>query len=384
MDLSTGAWTAGGVFSRVVAESLDSVTDSAHLRLITSGEARGLPRLQRVKPYWKYQGLRERLTRKLFRNPRPGVLPLTADTAGIDVLLPILFLASASDLLPRGKAATVGWIPDFQHEFLPELFDPRELAKRRDDCRRCAEANDLVLLSSESVAEDFRQFLPDFSAKARVASFPSVFAFDPPDQSDLFVRRKYDLPEKFLLVANQFWAHKNHACVVQAMNLLRRQGTDATVVFVGQLSDGRSQHCPASAILQQISELSLRDHVRVLGRVPREDLLCLLREAAAVIQPSKFEGWSTTVQDAKALGRPVICSDIATHREQAPQALGFFGVDQPEALATLLHEIWPDLPAGPNLADEARSLTAERDFALAYGRTLHAICTEAVTQRRSQ
>jgi glycosyltransferase involved in cell wall biosynthesis len=382
MDLSTDAWTAGGVFSRVVAESLDAVTDSSHLRLVTSGEAKGLPRLQRVKPYWKYQGLRERVTRKLLRNPRPGALPLTADSAEIDVLLPILFLTSASDLLPRGKAATVGWIPDFQHEFLPELFDPRELTKRRDDCRRCAEVNDLVLLSSESVAADFRQFLPDFATKARVAPFPSSFAFDPPPESHVFVRRKYDLPEKFLLVANQFWAHKNHACVVQALDILRRQGTDATVVFIGQLSDGRSHHCPASAILQQIAELSLRDHVRVLGRVPREDLLALLREAAAIIQPSKFEGWSTTVQDAKALGRPVICSDIATHREQAPQALGFFPVDGPQELAAILSQTWQDLSPGPHPADEARALTAERDFALAYGRTLHGICAEAVALRK--
>ncbi len=44
--------------------------------------------------------------------------------------------------------------------------------------------------------------------------------------------------------------------------------------------------------------------------------MALLRGAAAVLQPSRFEGWSTIIEDAKSLGKPIVASDIAVHREQ--------------------------------------------------------------------
>ena len=68
-----------------------------------------------------------------------------------------------------------------------------------------------------------------------------------------------------------------------------------------------------------------------------------MRAAALIIQPSFFEGWSTSIEDSKALGRPLVCSDIPVHREQVPDALGFFDPMKPEILADLLAKIYPDL-----------------------------------------
>ena len=115
----------------------------------------------------------------------------------------------------------------------------------------------------------------------------------------------------------------------------------------------------------------------ILGLVTASDLLSLMRTAAVVIQPSRFEGWSTTVQDAKALGRPLLCSDIPVHREQAPEALGFFPCDRPDILGDLLVSHWPALEPGPCSASEERALSKERDFAREHGRRLLKICQEA-------
>ena len=54
--------------------------------------------------------------------------------------------------------------------------------------------------------------------------------------------------------------------------------------------------------------------------------------ANALLNPSRFEGWSTTVEEAKAVGTPMLLSDIAVHREQAPQAR-FFAPDDALSLA---------------------------------------------------
>jgi glycosyltransferase involved in cell wall biosynthesis len=106
--------------------------------------------------------------------------------------------------------------------------------------------------------------------------------------------------------------------------------------------------------------------------------MALLQTATAVVQPSRFEGWNTTLQDAKAVGCPVFVSDLAVHREQCPNALGFFSVDDPEALANLIAEHWPSLPARPNVEREKEALAAEAEYARNYGRRLLEICTEVL------
>src|SRR6185369_16760894 len=178
-----------------------------------------------------------------------------------------------------------------------------------------------------------------------------------------------------------FWAHKNHALVVQALALLKSAGVRVSVVMTGLPSDHRD---PAnrnfSALLQAIAAAGLNSQITILGLAPYTDLINLMRTAALIIQPSRFEGWSTVVQDAIALGRPLLCSDIAVHREQAPNALGFFGTDRAEVLSELLAAYWNDLAPGPSYTLEQQSLASERAFSARHGKALLALCVETAAR----
>jgi hypothetical protein len=61
-----------------------------------------------------------------------------------------------------------------------------------------------------------------------------------------------------------------------------------------------------------------------------------MNNCRAVIQPSLFEGWSTVVEDAKALNKWVILSDIAVHREQLSINVDFFNPKDSIALSKLI------------------------------------------------
>jgi glycosyltransferase involved in cell wall biosynthesis len=173
--------------------------------------------------------------------------------------------------------------------------------------------------------------------------------------------------------------HKNHLVALEAVRRARERGCEIPVVMTGLPSDHRDpSNGTISALLQAIAAGGLHGQVFVLGQVPFPDLIDLLRRAAVVIQPSRFEGWSTSVQDAKALGRPLLCSDLAVHREQAPQARGFFDLDDPDSLATLLTNLWPTLASGPDPAAELDAISRERAFAAEHGRQLIELCREAV------
>ena len=240
---------------------------------------------------------------------------------------------------------------------------------------------DLVMLSSQDALSHFAAFAPNEAHKGRVLPFPSLFAFEPLPGNPQDTLTRFHVPPKFALVANQFWQHKNHAMVVEAVRIASARGVQVPVVMTGLPADYRDpRNGTVSGLLQAIASAGLSGQVIVLGQVDFADLVGLMRAAAVVIQPSRFEGWNTSVQDAKALGRPLLCSDLGVHREQATGALGFFACDAPDVLADLLTQHWPALPAGPDFAAEQQALATERDFAHQHGQRLLALCREALTQ----
>lgn len=391
IDRSVPGWEGGGNYSRVTLASLALVAKDQELHLISGAtEAPPPAKLLALAPVDPLPG-EPWLLRRLGLPSRPVALPgearvrnlmgLTnradpfdvARRAGLDVVLPTAYVP-----LRQGRLRSVGWIPDFQHVHLPHFFQPGELALRDRFLLELAARSTRLMVSSEAALTDLKAFAPAYAAKARVVRFGSLFALEPPAGDPARTLRRYHLPEKFALVVNQFWAHKNHAVVVEALGLLRKGGLRIPLVMVGLPADGRDpQNATLSRLLQQIAAADLGGQAVPLGRVTREELTDLLRAAAVVLQPSRFEGWNTTVEDAKALGRPLLCSDLPVHREQAPHALGYFGCDDAGALAALLSREWERLSPGPSM-DEAAALAEGLAAVRVQGEALLESCREAV------
>jgi glycosyltransferase involved in cell wall biosynthesis len=198
------------------------------------------------------------------------------------------------------------------------------------------ERADGIIVNSQSAADDALSGHPHIADKLHVLGFPpvlheAVLKRDPDE-----VRRKYNLPGRFLLVCNQFWQHKNHELVLRALGQLKRYGKVPPVVaFTGLPHDYRNPDS-FSQLLKSMHEEGLNDYCRFLGVLPREEQLALLRASEAVIQPSRFEGRGAIGEEATLLGTQLLCSDLPVHRElNIPGAL-FFSVDGVEELAELM------------------------------------------------
>lgn len=251
----------------------------------------------------------------------------------------------------------VAWIPDFQHEHLPHMFAPNEVESRRLAFQRTARRVRRIVLSSESAAQDFRRLYPNYAERVRILRFAT-----PLTESDLQPSREAaailaSLPRRFAYLPNQFWKHKDHESAFRALGELKRDGVVIPTVCTGSPHDPR--HRGWFEHLQSVlSELGLQDQVHFRGLLPRSAQLHLLLNAAVILQPSLFEGWSTVVEDARALQRPMVLSDIDTHREQAPKLTRLFQSGKVEALARELRIAWqsPVAPKSPRvLRAEARS-----------------------------
>jgi glycosyltransferase involved in cell wall biosynthesis len=244
----------------------------------------------------------------------------------------VTLLSHGIGLGPGSRVCTLGWIPDFQHLHLPEFFT-QEICRQRDlafqaTCREC----DAVLVSSEDARKDLLGFYPLAESKVRVLRFvPQVPpATTLPDRETLEAR--YGFHGKYFHLPNQFWKHKNHRLVIEALARLRAIDKPALVLATGNSSDYRNPGLFES-LMNQVREAGLQDDFRALGVVPYEDILGLMLHSTAVLNPSFFEGWSTTVEEAKCLGVPVLLSDIPVHREQAPLRAIYFNPRDPGTLA---------------------------------------------------
>jgi glycosyltransferase involved in cell wall biosynthesis len=96
----------------------------------------------------------------------------------------------------------------------------------------------------------------------------------------------------------------------------------------------------------RVGQYGLSERFRILGIVTEEELVALMRHAMAMINPSLFEGWSTTVEEAKSLGKRILLSDIPVHREQAPERGIYFPPQDPEALAAALYTVMENYNPG--------------------------------------
>jgi hypothetical protein len=64
----------------------------------------------------------------------------------------------------------------------------------------------------------------------------------------------------------------------------------------------------------------------------------------AIIQPSKFEGWSTVIEDAKALNKFVLASNIPVHSEQIKKNVDFFDTENEQQLADKIISLFINKP----------------------------------------
>ena len=266
---------------------------------------------------------------------------------------------------------TVCWIPDFQDKRLPEFFSEDELRQRTEQHRYYFENFDHIVFSSEAARSDFETFYPEARVNKHVVHF-AVFHERQSQRPAEQVVTELGLPTRFFYCPNQFWIHKNHDVVIDAVNLLKQEGTPVTVAFSGKEHDHRAPD-HAESLKRRVAELGLQDNVRFLGFLPREDQITLFGRAICIVQPSLFEGWSTVIEDAKSFSQYVIASDLATNREQISANAEFFQARDARQLANCMKRYVEVDPVKVDVDYRSCQLAFARDFM----RVLHQVARDA-------
>jgi len=183
-----------------------------------AGVISGLPPVEVIRSNWLDQPSPRWAIRKVWQQvfASDPFLERFLDANKIDVL-------SHSDFLGRrASIPAICWITDFQHRQLPQFFSRSERLYRDRDFRLQCRYAARIILSSYDAQLALKNFEPSAVEKSRVLHFvaqPKVTA----ETTDLAtLQKRYGFSGPYFHVPNQFWAHKNHGLILDALAILKK------------------------------------------------------------------------------------------------------------------------------------------------------------------
>jgi glycosyltransferase involved in cell wall biosynthesis len=355
--LAPGGQNGGaGPVATTLVEQLSRIAPHQQLLLLTNADTHvelaslDAPNVQRLcvrGPQSAQPSLRKRATRHLL-----DVIPARArshmknalwrlrngqrNASIVDQLrADLLFCPFTVPIFARQGIPTAVIVHDLQHVAYPTFFTHEQrLARERHVQDACARANRIVCVS-----DHVRQTL---LAHVRVDSERVVtirhgllrqLLPECPDAEDV--------PEQpYLLYPANFWPHKNHARLFEALRRFRAQrpSVDLRLVCTG------APNAFQARLRRMAADMLGPDVVLFPGYVAVDAIDALLRGCAAVIYPSLYEGFGMPVLEAMSAGRPVLCSTATSLPEVAGDAALYFNACEPNDILRTLTSLF-DHPA---------------------------------------
>lgn len=208
------------------------------------------------------------------------------------------------------KVPLVLTVPDLTYRVTPADLHPRARLYFGSLVPRSIRRARRVMVSSEAVRQDvidLYHIAPD-----HVVTVPLCVerSFTPRPVSEVVeARKRFGLPERYLLYVGTIDARKDLRRLRAAYDLLPPDLSDVALVLAGRTAHG------AERLAQDLQRRGRRGHVLVLGYVPRDALPAIYSGATAFVYPSRYEGFGLPVLEAMACGRPVVVSSAPALRE---------------------------------------------------------------------
>jgi glycosyltransferase involved in cell wall biosynthesis len=245
---------------------------------------------------------------------------------------------------------------DIQHEYFPEFFSEESLEIRNKLYRGSAEKAKTII----SISHFTKKTLMEKYGIPGEKIFPvhlgvnSIFYTAQSTDNLSDARRKYRLPEDFIIYPAFTWPHKNHLRLFESMLIYRRKyHRDIKLVLTGNPRENQQN------IMRYLDDHDLRDHVISLGFVPSEDMPAIYGNASLMVYPSLFEGFGLPVVEAMAAGCPVACSNTTSLPELVGDTAETFDPTDSEAISDAMHELLNDFEKRSGNVQKARERSAK-------------------------
>ncbi|MDD5652403.1 MAG: glycosyltransferase family 1 protein [Candidatus Moranbacteria bacterium] len=154
-----------------------------------------------------------------------------------------------------------------------------------------------------------------------------------------FLRKKYGLPEKFILYLGTLQPRKNIPILIRAYAEIKNKIPDIKLVIAGD----KKAHNFDDKIDDAINRYKLTgEDITFCGFISEEDKSVIYSISTVFIFPSLYEGFGIPILEAMSRRVAVLASDIPPHREVAGDAALYFDPYSLDDLKKKLYNICVD------------------------------------------
>jgi glycosyltransferase involved in cell wall biosynthesis len=217
---------------------------------------------------------------------------------------------------------------DYVHDFLfldyPQYFTKIELAVYRLMIFSVKKAEYVITISQSERKRIFThsKISPDKISYVYHGLDP-IF-FERSDDIKAKIKKKYNLPETFILYVGRLNIRKNITTLLKSLSIAKHKHS---LVIVGK-ADNKGFNLD-----DEIARLGIKDRVFNIGYLVDIDLAEIISSASVFVFPSYAEGFGLPPLEAMKSGIPTIVSDRTSLPEICGNAALYFDPDNPEDLA---------------------------------------------------
>lgn len=267
-------------------------------------------------------------------------------------------------------------IHDLMHRYEPNIKEVSEEYEGRESMYKHICRNAMSILVDSELGK--KHVIESYSKERKdLAEYVYTLPFIPPQYIYEAKEEEFNLPfEKFVFYPAQFWTHKNHIRLIEAIYQLKERGIVVNIVLVG------SEQNNMVNVIDLIERYDLKNQVSIMGYVSNEKMVYLYRKARAMVMPTLMGPTNIPPLEAFYLGCPVATSNVYAISEQLSGAALLFDPYSVDDIANAIELLWIDDRLCKDLINRGIA-HAEKWGPIQYSKRLENIIDETINKRKN-
>jgi len=243
-------------------------------------------------------------------------------------------------------------IHDLIFEQKPELYPFIDRKIYRLKFSEACKNADTIIAISEQTKRDIMDIYgtPEEKIKIVYQTTDAIFRASYTDEEVAVIRRKYNLPDKFILNVGTIETRKNALTLLQAMRFLPQ---DTHVVIVGRPTAYLDE------LIAYINQEHLMQRVLILNHVGFLDLPLIYKAAQLFVYPSRYEGFGIPIIEAQQNQLPVIAATGSCLEEAGGDGALYFHPDDAATLGKLINQVMDNAELNQSLVEKGTKHVAQ-------------------------